>query len=921
MLSLLLVAAVFPGASAQDVFQSDVAPLLEQRCVACHSVDEAKGGLSLSSRASALIGGDSGPVLVPGQPEASPLIEAVSGPKPDMPERGEPLSASEIAILRTWIEAGAPWPEGVTLVANEDADTWWSLQPLLRPEVPVLDSAWVTNEVDAFVLAELQERGLTPSIEADRRTLIRRVSYDLTGLPPTESEVAEFVANKNKNAYGQLVERLLGSQRYGERWGRRWLDVAHYADTHGFDKDKPRRNAWPYRDWVIEALNDDLPWSRFLQMQIAGDQLEPDDADALAATGFVVAGPWDFVGQMELREGTRDKDITRNLDRDDMVASTLNTFASTTVQCARCHDHKFDPVSQEDYYGLQAVFAGVERADRLLDVDPAVRARRVELEARKAQLTVELSALPGASSATNGWHSTLEGRPDATKWVQLDLKEARDMERIVLVPARPVDFADTPGFGFPVRFRVELADDVDFLEPRVILDHSAADYVNPGDVPVVIEIDEVEAAVRARYLRITATRLFERSSDWIFALSEVQVFEGGQNVAGGADVSALDSIEGGLWSMRHLVDGYSSRALLGDAEGLEDVSLAALRARLTADLAQTEAETSGLPAPFAVYAVTPREPRPVHVLHRGEVDALREKARPGALSEVPGPAAAFELVDSNQEGQRRLALARWLADPENPLSWRSAANRIWLGHFGRGIVTTPSDFGRMGALPTHPALLDWLAAELRSGVQSQKELHRLIVLSSTYRQSSSIDPQRAALDEENRFLWRMNRQRLDAEELRDTLLSLSGELDLTMGGPAFETFAFEDDHSPRYIYERKDVDDPSALRRSVYRFLVRSAPDPWMETFDCADPSMHVAVRAETTTPLQALALLNDSFLLRRVEHFADRAGDVQRAFELVFLRAPESDELAALEIYAAAHGLPNLCRVLFNANELVYID
>jgi hypothetical protein len=872
--------------------------------------------------------------------------------------------------------------------APQDA-LWWSLAPLVAPDVPRVPPGG-RNAVDAFVAAALEGHGLTPSPEADRRTLLRRVTFDLIGLPPTPEELDAFLADDAPGAYERVVERLLSSPRHGERWARHWLDVAHYGDTHGYDKDKRRPNAWPYRDWVVRALNDDMPYGAFVEQQLAGDVLAPDAAEGVIATGFIVAGPWDFVGHVELREGTLDKEIAQNLDRDDMVTNAMTSFASTTAHCARCHDHKFDPIPQADYYALQAVFAGVERAERPIDLDPATARRRRELartieagaaeraalrarvaaiplpesDARLARIEAQLAPDPGAApvARTLGYHSAIAADPGVVKWVQVDLGARREIERVVLVGAHEAYGGHPgPGFGFVPRFRVEASDDPQFAAATVLVDHASADYPHPGDRPVDVPL---AAPVSARYVRVTATRLFERTDDFIFALGELAVFAGGANVARGAPVTALDTIEAGeAWGARLLVDGVFGRtsfaelaradegdpwaalarraaladeaAALRDARPARQLALAddATRAALAAAedaLEAAEAELAALPAPAHVYAAAPTPggaPRAIHVLVRGREDAPGAPVEPGALSALAQVPARF--AGAEDDGARRLAFARWLSDPRNPLTWRSIANRVWHYHFGRGLVATPNDFGRMGERPTHPALLDWLALSLRDGGQSLKDLHRVIVTSATYRQSSADRADQALLDADNRYLWRMNRRRLEAEALRDSLLAVSGCLDLTPGGPGYDLFAFEDDHSPRYLYEQHDVDDPRTWRRSIYRTVVRSVPDPLMETFDCADPSLNVPARDETNTPLQALALLNDRFVLSQARYLAQRLAPVgnsaeeriDTAYRLALGRAATARERAALARHARRFGLPAACRVLFNLSELAFVD
>ncbi len=588
-----------------------------------------------------------------------------------------------------------------------DEPDWWSLRAPTRPSVPVAKQRdWIRTSVDAFILKTLEAKGLQPAPPAERAVLIRRVTFDLLGLPPTPEETAAFVGDADPLAYDKLIDRLLASPQYGERWARHWLDVVHYGDTHGYDKDKRRDHAWPYRDYVIRSFNEDKPYSRFVQEQIAGDVLFPDDPDGIIATGFIAAGPWDFVGHVELREGTVDKLKARLLDRDDMVANAFSTFQSLTVHCTRCHDHKFDPIGQKDYYRLQAVFAGVDRGNRTFAV-----------------------------------------------WGRM---------------------------------------------------------------------------------------------------------------------------------------------------------------------------------PQQVYAAVSHAPRPIQVLHRGNVEQPRETAAPGALAAVTEMPHEFELPDASAEGSRRAALARWLTDVRNPLTYRSIVNRIWHYHFGRGLVDTPNDFGRMGSTPTHPELLDWLALEFRERGESIKHLHRLILRSAVYQQSSRHDPAYAKIDTDNRYLWRMNRQRLDAESIRDAVLSISGKLDLRPGGPGFELFRFKDDHSPDYDHTAiEKINDPRTFRRTVYRFIVRSVPNPFLDCLDCADANLNTPVRNTTLTALQALALLNDPFMLKQSEFLAGRlrnekhdlSPQVARGFVLILGRPPTSTELASVEAHARKYGLAQTCRLLFNTNEFAFVD
>ena len=778
-------------------------------------------GLSLASAADAKRGGAHGPAIVPGKPEEGMLIKMISGEKPKMPMQAAPLSAGEIVEIRRWIEQGALWPAGGE-PGRKNGD-WWSLQPLKQPLVPNVESTWVRTtwvrtSVDAFVLAKLREKHLTPAPEADRATLIRRLTYDLHGLPPTWDEIQAFKSDQSAKAYENLVDRLLASPRYGERWGRHWLDVVHYGESHGYDKDKPRRNAWPYRDYVIRAFNNDKPYARFVEEQLAGDMIHPGDPEGVIATGFIAAGPWDFVGQVELREGTTDKKITRVLDRDDMVMTTMSAFVSMTAHCARCHDHKFDPIKQEDYYSLQAVFAGVDRADQPYDLDPGIYSQRRAIWQRRRAVSVALRPL-------------LDAAEQATS-------------------------------------------------------------------PALEELDR------------TVQKLKQEFSDTKKLELQAQITKLAQ-------------------------DRKSMVQSLLDEKTRSETS------RLTADLREIDQELERLPKPQWVYSAAnyfdpqssfrfATESRPITVLQRGSVDSPGTPVGPGALSSVPGLPARFAVADGSDEGARRVALAHWITAKQNMLTWRSIVNRVWQYHFETGIVDSANDFGHMGSLPSHPELLDYLASTFRDqGGGSIKQLHKVILMSSTYRQSSDYNAANAQMDSENRYLWRMNRQRLDAEAVRDSVLAISGKLDLTMGGPSAEQFWFKDDHSPIYDYTRFDVDSPASHRRSVYRFIVRSAPDPFMDRLDCPNASILAAKRNTTITAIQALALLNNSFMLKQSEHLAERVKQLSDnpkdqmtwLYRLALGRDPNAQEATRLADYTGRHGLENACRAILNSNEFLFVD
>ena len=989
-------------AIADDATFPAVAAIFEKRCVECHNADEKKGGLSLQSRADLIAGGDGGTSITVGKPAASVLLDMVSGDKPEMPKKGAKLTAAEVESIRTWIAAGATWPPQRKLEDKSLADSnWWSLRPLARPARPALsvaDQPWATNPIDGFILAQLREQGFAPSPQADRRTLIRRLYFDLLGLPPTPEEVDSFVKDPDSRAYDNLVKRLLASPHYGERWARHWLDVVHFGETHGYDKDQPRRNAWPYRDYVIRAFNTDKSYSRFLEEQIAGDVLHAESLDGIEALGFISAGPWDFIGHVEVPETKIDGKVARHLDRDDMVTNAIGTFNSLTVGCAQCHNHKFDPIKQVDYYRLQAVFAAVDRADRKYHTDATTLAKYTSLEQQQREVTVaqklldeevkkrggeELVKLETAIAAARqtappglppeyGYHSQLSSQADALKWVQIDLGASLPITGLSYIGCYDNFNSIGSGFGFPLRFKIELSDDPSFQKDvRTVVNRTEQDVANPGTTPQVAKFDKQSA----RYVRMTATKLAFRQNDYTFALAELQVLgEDGKNQAAGAKVTSLDSIEAApRWRMTNLVDGKFPGAQEASQRGARLDQLVAERKALLAKVVDVElqaklegaeksaatitAELSKIAPPNVVYAGTVHfgsgnfsgtgnsqgKPRPIFVLQRGDVKNPKEEVGPGALSCFPELPGEFNLAASHTEGDRRAALARWLSDKRNALTWRSIVNRVWQYHFGRGIVDTPNDFGRMGQLPSHPELLDWLAVEFRDGgdflqAQSLKSLHHLIVTSSTYQQQSQPkeselarlknDPRKT--DAGNVYLWRMNRRKLEAEAIRDSVLQVSGKLDTKMGGPSFQDFVIDQPaHSPHYEYHLHDPNDPKSHRRSIYRFIVRSQPQPFMTTLDCADPSMRVDKRNESLSALQALAWLNNGFMVTMSGHFAARieretnepAEQSRLLFRLAVSREPSAIEQKLFADYIRVHGLTNACRAALNLNEFAFVD
>ncbi len=911
----LLLAPSLSRAEAPS-FSRQIGPLLEARCLKCHSGSRPRGDLDLTTRDRMLKGGTNGSVLVPGKSGASSLFAHVRDKK--MPPRA-PLVAADVELLRRWIDAGAGW-EGGALRApklvgepKRAGPDWWSLQPIRRPAPPkVKDLSWAKNSIDPFILAGLQARGLAPAPEVDRRTYVRRVTVDLTGLLPAPEEVEAFVADRRPGAHERLVDRLLASPRYGERWGRHWLDVVRFAESDGYERNTLRRGAWPYRDYVVRAFNDDRPYARFVREQLAGDVVGKGDPLAQAATGFLVAGPHDMVGNGTL-EGRLQQ---RSDDLFDMVATTSTAFLGLTIGCARCHDHKFDPIAQKDFYRLQAVFAGVEHADRPIAVlSPDHRRREVEA-LRKA--LVRLDRRLDSEEPLAGPPGKGTGRPA--------VQPRRNVERFPPVRARFVRFT--------------IAETRDGAQPC---------------------IDELEAygpdgpdnlALASRGVKATASSVFPANP-----LHKLEHVNDGRHGNGRSWISAepgkgwvrlelpnaatLDRIVWGrdregafadrlarTYRIEVSLDGTDWKAVAGSwdrrgSPGKPPVSAKVLalrteRRRLVERLAELE-------RPRRVYAGAFRAPDVTHLLDRGDVMQKGERMLPGGVSSIRAP---FALKKGAGEAERRLALADWIVHPDNPLAARVMVNRVWHWHFGQGLVRTPSDFGLNGDRPSHPELLDWLASDLQANGGRLKPLHRQVVLSATYRQGSRLDARALAVDAGNRLLWRYPSRRVEAEVIRDAMLQVSGALDLSMGGPGYDLWDYVGDNV--IFYRLKAKLGPETFRRMIYQFKPRLQQDGTFGAFDCPDATTVVPRRNVSTTPGQALNLLNDPFVLDQAERFARRVrteagpdvgAQIERAFGLAFGRAPSEREAAAGARLVRAHGLVVLCRALFNANEFVFVN
>jgi hypothetical protein len=914
---LIAVVVALPqcAAGAPD-FARDVRPILQTACDSCHGREKQKAELRLDVRALAMKGGESGPAIRPGKSAESLLFKLIRGDDPDrvMPAKGERLTPAQVATIREWIDAGAPWPDDGVKVA--DQRDLWSLKPVVRVEPPaVADAARVRNAVDRFIVARLDQERLAPRPEADRRTLIRRVTFDLIGLPPTPAEIESFLADESPEAYERVVDRLLASPRFGERWGRHWLDVVRYADSNGFEMNQPRPTAWPYRDWVIRAINEDLPYDEFVRAQIAGDA----GTTSAAATGFLVAGPWDQVK-------SPDPGLTAQQRADelhDMVSLTGSAFLGLTVGCARCHDHKFDPISQVDYYRMTAVFAGVKHGERAVPLSPAAEG--------------ELAAAREGIAAVEAKLARFVVRDDAAAGLGPAVVFTKNEERFAPVGARAI------------RFTV-LA-------------------TNNGIEPCIDELEVYGAGERPRNVAMGAGVNLASSGDYVgnpkHALTHLNDGRYGNNwswisnTAGKGWVSVelpaavtIDRVvwgrdrEGqfkdrlptnyrievaasanGPWLTVASSDdrkAFSGKAAAGPRYAAATPAERAELARLQAEKGSLEEKAARVAGGAKVYAGQFEQPGPTHRLHRGEALARREAVAPGALAAIAPP---LDLKADAPERARRAALARWVTGAGNPLTPRVFVNRLWQHHFGRGIVSTPSDFGHMGGRPSHPELLDYLASELVRGGWRAKPIHRLIVTSAAYRQASTSDPAAMSVDGDAALLWRYPPRRLEAEAVRDSILAVSGRLELTAGGPGFDFFKPNSNYVR--VYEPKEEFGPAEFRRMVYAQKPRMQADGVFAAFDCPDAGQTQPRRPVSTTPLQALNLLNSEFVLQQSaalaerlkrEAGADAGAQVKLAFVLAFGREPSEGERAAAVALIGRHGLPAFCRAIFNANEFLYV-
>ncbi len=794
-----------PTPEAVRFFESRIRPILADNCFKCHGDKKQRGGLRLDSRAALMSGGDQGAAIMPGKPEESLLLKAVRHEDELKMPPTKKLAKEQIADLTQWVRMGAPWPSSDASSSavrkrefqiSERDRAHWAFQPVKRPPVPAVKNRdWVSNSIDAFISAKLEAKQLSPNPPAAKRELIRRIFYDITGLPPSPDEVEQFVADTSPDAYEKLIDRLLASPHYGEKWGRHWLDLVRFAETNSYERDGRKPNAWRYRDYVIRSFNDDKPYDRFVREQLAGDEMPDGGADGIIATGYYRLGIWD--------DEPTDPELARYDGLDDIVATTGQVFLGLTVDCARCHDHKIDPISQKDYYRLLSFFHNINpyRNGGPTDERPlgSEQENQRAFEQKRAELQGELTV-------------------------------------------------------FETDFR-KLYEQI----------HGKA-----------VQSRELPRLIRAEGAKLLGQERFERYAE-----------------------------------QRGELRSLLKRKISGEAA-----------------LCVTE---SGSHAPDTF------------VLLRGNPHVKGERVEP-AFPDVLGgvkPVIPAPLPDAKTTGRRR-ALADWIASPNNPLTARVMVNRIWQYHFGRGIVRSSSNFGLQGDKPTHPELLDWLADEFIRRGWSMKQLHRLILTSNAYRLSSRGNDKALSVDPTNDLFWRFDMRRLTAEEIRDSILALSGTLNLKMYGPGVYT------PIPREVLAGQSMPGngwgtspfEEQCRRSIYVHVKRSLLTPILESFDTAETDRSTAVRFVTTQPTQALALLNSEFLHKQASFFAERlrseAGadndkQVRLALTLATARPPSDTEVRrGVSLIAALRSkdgmseeaaLRYFCLMVLNINEFVYLD
>jgi len=883
---------------------------------------------------------------------------------------------------------------------NQNPQNYWAWQPLRPGELPALPatwqkswSAWAGNPIDRYVAAKLFQEGLEPSPQADPETLLRRLHLDLTGLPPTPEDRHRFLAKPDDAAWAAEVDRLLASRSYAEKWARHWLDVARFAESQGFEYDRPRDQAWPYRDWVINAFHTDLPYPDFVKQQIAGDLLPMAGPAEIAATGFLVAGPFDQAGSSSASRVVRER--AREDEMEEMVGTTTQAFLALTAHCARCHDHKFDPISLKEYHGLKAALSGVKLGVRGL-LGPAEMARRKsELEKKQKelkQIDQELDAIRLKALARKTDSTPVEEFPAALAPKRWSFWGRETPSGEMLGNAR-IQEGENPGLildgqgshyrSAPLEWELgektlevwvklanlnqrgggvltlELLDGTQFdsivfgeLEPgywlagseghrrsRPLSTLGAKPEVEPNRLVHLALVFAANGEIRLyRDGKPQGTSYRPDSAQLKFKSGQVRALIGMRHTGGGSPFFQGEVLEARVYPFaldaNQVAQSHQSgyklarhakfEALLEPAEADRWKQLGERRKTLT-ETAKTQEDRD--PQAFAAVATVPGVQK---VLTRGDIDRPESDAIPGGIQVLNHAPANWNLRPDEPDKARRLALADWIAHENNALAHRVWVNRIWQHHFGTGLVDTPSDFGKQGSRPTHPELLDYLVAAFRKEGFHTKPLHRLIVTSRAYRQSSADRALALEKDSQSRYLWRFPPRRLEAEAIRDSMLAVSGELKSSLGGPGFRPFKIESFNS--VFYKPLENEEPDFLKRTIYRMVIRSARSPLLEAFDCPDPTVRTPKRVPTTTPIQALALMNDQFVIRRSAHLAealsqvapgegakpDVAKGVERLWLLAYSREIRAEEKQKAVEVAQKVGLEPVVWAVFNSSEFL---
>lgn len=924
-----------------------VQPILARRCFQCHGPTADEAGLRLNTRDMATAKLESGETaIIPGDVDSSEILHRITSTDESirMPPEGKPLSTKEIATIRDWIKQGAPWADH------------WSFRPVEKPAVPdVSDQSLIQNPIDAFVVSRLEAANLKPNGTADRVALLRRAYYDLTGLPPTPAQIDAFLSDQSSDAFEKVIDELLDSEHYGEKWARHWLDLVRYAETNGYERDSRKELIWKYRDYLIGAFNEDKPYDRLVLEQLAGDELPDRDADSITATGFYRLGIWD--------DEPADRALARYDYLDDILRTTGESFLAMTIGCARCHDHKIEPISQRDYYSMLAFFSDISPhgKGRANHVEITTDRDRAEFEAklrrkseRDAQLDKQITEIESAFlKELVKRHPEVELGNTTRKSPKADLasdsiKSGQEWKYTFRKPDVrwfEIAFDDSKwktgegGFGRQgtpgARVRT------DWHTPEIWMRRYFGLTEIPSKVTLRIHHDE-DAVVYVNGQEIASFK------GYIGDYKEVDVTR-----------AVLDRLQTGRNTLavhcRQTGGGqYIDVGLVGDFNGTPITTLARKFGKeilgqkqldkwlqMRGELTRSQAEKIELETDFAM-AVSEAGRRQTWILGRGNPSMQGEEVSPAFPSALKPDPASFAKPEGRSSSGKRLALARWIANADNPATARVAVNRMWQHHFGRGLVRSTSDFGVQGAAPTHPELLDWLASRFVEDGWSLKKLHKLMMMSRTYQMSSAGNDEALLDDPQNNLFWRFNMRRLTAEEIRDSVLAAGGTLNLKMFGqsvfPPLSPEVLATSSTPHSVWGRSSPEE--ATRRSIYIHVKRSLRPPMLANFDAPDTDSSCSARMSTTVPTQALGMLNSRFMNEQASRLAERlsrerpdstADQVQLAMRLITSRKADRKEIDAdvqfiselqtEEKLTRQQAMQNYCLLLLNSNEFVYLD